>query len=369
MICPRCHTWLSQVKRPQGLVYQCASCRGFAVSIPVLRKLVPQGIIRDLWNRAQEKQSRSGAECPVCRRKMADVAVGGMEKAPIIDVCIRCQFVWFDRRELEQLPPVIVKQPDRETLPLEVREKLAVLELERLKRREQLATAGDQYPEEWWQWIPGLLGLPVELDAPAVRSVPWLTWSITAAMVVTFLLTFNHLETILDVLGLKPAEFMRLGGLTLITSFFLHGSVWHLLGNGYFLLIFGDQVEDDLGQWRFAALLALAALAGDILHILGDPRSTVPCIGASGGISGIIAFYALRFPSARLGIMLRYFLIFRWIQFPAWAGFVAWLVLQIILAIEQVQGVTNVSALAHLGGCLVCVGAWGLWQSGLLKAG
>lgn len=133
--------------------------------------------------------------------------------------------------------------------------------------------------------------------------------------------------------------------------------------------LWGPKVEDDLGQWRFAALLALAALAGDILHILGDPRSTVPCIGASGGISGIIAFYALRFPSARLGIMLRYFLIFRWIQFPAWAGFVAWLVLQIILAIEQVQGVTNVSALAHLGGCLVGVGAWGLWQSGLLKAG
>ncbi len=369
MICPRCQSRLTQLKRPQGLVYQCASCRGFAVSVPVLRKLVPQSIIRDLWSRAHKTQPRAGAECPVCRRRMADVAVAGIEKPLVLDVCTRCQFVWFDRQELEQLPPPIAKPPTGEDLPPEAREKLALLELERLKKREQLATADDQYPEDWWQWIPGILGLPVELDAPAVRGVPWLTWSATATMVVTFLLTFSHLETIVDMLGLKPADFMRLGGLTLITSFFLHGSFWHLLGNGYFLLVFGDQVEDDLGRWRFAALLGLAALVGDIFHILGDPRSTIPCIGASGGISGIIAFYALRFPSARLGIMFRYFLFFRWIQFPAWAGFFAWLVLQMVLAIEQIQGVTNVSALAHLGGCLVGVAAWVLWQSGFLKAG
>jgi membrane associated rhomboid family serine protease len=121
-----------------------------------------------------------------------------------------------------------------------------------------------------------------------------------AGMVLTFIFTLSNLHQIVMQFGLVPAELWRDGGITLITSFFLHGDLFHLIGNAYFLLIFGDNVEDQLGRWRYALVVLLAALAGDLLHVAADPRDTVPCIGASGGISGVIVFYALKFPQARL---------------------------------------------------------------------
>jgi hypothetical protein len=78
----------------------------------------------------------------------------------------------------------------------------------------------------------------------------------------------------------------------------------HLAGNLYFLLVFGSNVEDCLGKWRFFALILLATLAGDVLHVLAQPSSIVSCIGASGGISGLIAYYVLKFPHARLDFLV-----------------------------------------------------------------
>ena len=81
-----------------------------------------------------------------------------------------------------------------------------------------------------------------------------------------------------------------------MTSFFIHGSLLHLVGNVYFLMVFGDNVENDIGRWRYAALLLAATLAGGFLHIALDVRPLIPCVGASGGIAGVLTYYALRFP-------------------------------------------------------------------------
>jgi membrane associated rhomboid family serine protease len=88
--------------------------------------------------------------------------------------------------------------------------------------------------------------------------------------------------------------------LTFVTSFFLHAGIIHLAGNMYFLLAFGHAVENFLRPLRYLALIALAAFIGDLAHIALDPRSQTPCIGASGGIAGVITFYALNFPRMRL---------------------------------------------------------------------
>ena len=119
-----------------------------------------------------------------------------------------------------------------------------------------------------------------------------------------------------------------------------------------------------MGRWRYALLIAAAALVGDLCHILGDPRSMVPCIGASGGISGVIAFYALRYPRARLGFLWRIWCWFHWVYMPAWAAMVLWLLLQGVLVIGQLMGTAHVSALAHLGGFAVGLAAWLLWRAG-----
>src|SRR5438477_12429303 len=113
-----------------------------------------------------------------------------------------------------------------------------------------------------------------------------------------------------------------------------------------------------LGPLRYIALIALAAFVGDLLHIASAPASTIPCIGASGGIAGLITFYALAFPQAKIGFLWRYFYYFRWIRLPAWFVFVLWILFQIIGAYEQKIGISSVSSFAHLGGAAVGVAAW-----------
>jgi membrane associated rhomboid family serine protease len=109
-------------------------------------------------------------------------------------------------------------------------------------------------------------------------------------------------------------------------------------------------------------LLAASSVVGTIAHALFDPRSGTPCIGASGGISGVIAFYAAQYPHARLGIIFRYLFMIRWLRLPAWAALLAWLLMQCLLAYMQVLGVGRVSAMAHLGGAAAGFAAWAIWR-------
>ena len=98
------------------------------------------------------------------------------------------------------------------------------------------------------------------------------------------------------------------------------------------------------------------------LHIVTDPQSEIPCVGASGGISGVIVYYALQFPKARLGLLIRYLFVFKWLYFPAYFGLIFWVALQGFGAYLQIQGLSNESALAHLGGAGVGVIAWFIWK-------
>jgi membrane associated rhomboid family serine protease len=101
---------------------------------------------------------------------------------------------------------------------------------------------------------------------------------------------------------------------------------------------------------------------GALVHLLFDPESSRPCIGASGGISGVIMFYALQYPQARLGLNVWIRWMPRWIEIPAWGAMALWLGLQILILIQQRMGTSNVAATAHLGGALAGFLAWILWR-------
>src|SRR5205823_1077737 len=107
----------------------------------------------------------------------------------------------------------------------------------------------------------------------------------------------------------------------------------------------------------------LAAIVGDLVHIALDPRSQTPCIGASGGIAGVITFYALNFPQMRLAFLMRWgFVWFHWIRLPVWFVFVLWILFQLIGTLEQKAGMSSVSSAAHLGGAAVGILAWLVWR-------
>lgn len=362
MFCPRCEVRLERVKSPHGILFHCPKCDGRAAGISVLRRTGSKTALRRLWLLAREQRAATGAACPACRRSMAEVELPPIgASGPLkLDVCARCRYVWFDPRELDQFPPL---EPKAEhPVPQKGRELLAMYHVRRVAEEAKKAEREGYYPDELWQSIPAALGMPVEQNAPGLSRLPWLTYGLAAALAAAFALTFANLMKIIPEYGLVPADVWRRGGLTFITSFFLHAGLLHLIGNVYFLLIFGDNVEDDLGWWRYVLLLAAAALVGDLAHILGDPRSSIPCIGASGGISGVITYYALRFPHTRIGFFIGYFFFFRWASVPAWAALVLWFAMQLAFVYHQRMGIGDVAGLAHLGGAAVGLAAWGLWR-------
>lgn len=287
---------------------------------------------------------------------MVEVATSSNGTGVKLDVCRACYFVWFDPTEFERLPQLQQPAPEPE-LPEKAREALAIAKAQAIAQQAQ-PTPGEEAPDEFWKYLPAILGMPVEYDQPSFGQIPWMTWAITAFIVAFSIRAFSNLEQTVLNYGLIPAQAWRHGGLTFLTSFLLHGGYFHLIGNMYFLLVFGDNVEDYIGKWRFLLLILLAALVGDVAHITWDPRPEIPVIGASGGISGIIVFYALKYPRAKLGYLFRVMVYFRWIRMPAYVMLIFWVVTQLLGAAQQIAGATNVSSLAHLGGAAVGFAFW-----------
>ena len=138
----------------------------------------------------------------------------------------------------------------------------------------------------------------------------------------------------------------NVGAPALVTSIFLHGGWGHLVGNLWFLWVFGNNIEDSMGHLRFLAFYLVTGLAAAGAQIALDPASAVPMVGASGAISGIMGAYIVLYPRARIDT-----LIFFWIvQMPAWVMLSYWLVLQLsgVFAVPGAGG--GVAFGAHLGG-------------------
>jgi len=363
LTCPRCNVPLKEVHTSGGVFYACDGCGGRAVTIELLRNRFTPESINPLWLHAMRGEGRLGLPCPSCRQPMIGVALS--DRAEInVDVCQHCHFIWFDTHEVDTLVP---RQPEpapvAPELPQKAREMLAMVEVERLSKQAEGSDLDSAPPEELWKQIAACFGLPVEFDEPEEQREPWTTWLLSAAIICASLVAFPHLREVVQRFGLIPAQATRLYGLTFVTSFFLHAGIIHLAGNMYFLLAFGRAVENFLRPLRYVVVIALAAIVGDLAHIALDPRSQTPCIGASGGIAGVITFYALNFPQMRLAFLMRWgFVWFHWIRLPAWFVFVLWILFQLIGTLEQKAGMSSVSSAAHLGGAAVGVLAWVVWR-------
>ena len=133
--------------------------------------------------------------------------------------------------------------------------------------------------------------------------------------------------------------------LTLITYMFLHGSIWHLIGNMLFLWVFGDNVEDALGHVRYLAFYLLCGIAGGLLFFAVAPHSTAPLIGASAAIAGVVAAYLMLNPRVHLWVLL--FDVVP-LQVPAYLAIGGWIVMNFVLAFKHAD--PSVAWWAHIGG-------------------
>ncbi|MBI3006244.1 MAG: rhomboid family intramembrane serine protease [Ignavibacteriales bacterium] len=142
--------------------------------------------------------------------------------------------------------------------------------------------------------------------------------------------------------------------LSLFSSMFLHGGFLHLGGNMLYLWIFGDNVEDKLGHGRFLLFYLLSGLIASAVHIVVDPLSTIPTVGASGAISGVLAAYLLMFPKARVVTVIPIFYFLQVTELPALVVLGMWFVLQFFNGFVslgyETAGMGGVAWWAHIGG-------------------
>ena len=340
-----------------GLFWVCPSCQGRAMTLTVVQKVIPRQVVNSLWQKARANRHSDGKTCPACKRWMTEVTILYGERTDYLDVCTGCHVVWFDPREFESLPKIASATSKTRQITEKEREALALAHLEEVKNVQIDQEAQETSPDAWWEVIVAYMGIPVEYNYTPLKHRPIATWLLAGVIAIVSFVTFRNLESVVTNWGLIPAEFSRHFGLTFVTSFFLHGGLIHLLGNLYYLVIFGDNSEDVLGKGRYLLLVAVAAIVGGVAHIISDPDSTIPCVGASGGISGVLAYYCLRFPKASVGIVV----FFHWVRLPVGAMLALWVVLQIIAAMQQSVGIGNVAVFAHLGGAAVGVLFW-LWD-------
>ena len=207
--------------------------------------------------------------------------------------------------------------------------------------------------------------LPLFDDNPT-RRPPLLCWCIIAICVCVFLwqqsLPYGLAQTPIYQLGFIPGRFFGYGELppqlavvpswvTIGTSMFLHGGWMHLGSNMLYLWIFGDNIEDSMGRVRFILFYALCGIAAAMAQASIDPTSSIPMIGASGGIAGILGAYLILHPKAAIRTFFFILIIVRFINIPAWIVLGVWIGGQFFAvpqALESEGG--GVAYFAHIGG-------------------
>jgi membrane associated rhomboid family serine protease len=140
--------------------------------------------------------------------------------------------------------------------------------------------------------------------------------------------------------------------LTALTSMFLHGGWMHLIGNMWFLYIFGDNVEDAMGRGRFLLFYLLCGLAAAAAQVALTPDSRVPMVGASGAIAGVLAGYVRLFPRARILTLVPIFIFIQFVELPAVVFIFIWFGYQVLLSVMSLgtHASGGVALFAHVGG-------------------
>ena len=195
--------------------------------------------------------------------------------------------------------------------------------------------------------------LPIGDDNSQRRLIPLVTWALVAVNLVVFLLELAGGDFFVYAWSFIPARFVGdpFGNfITLFTSMFLHGGWMHLVGNMLYLLIFGDNVEDRFGHFKFLVFYMVCGLLAMIAQFLVAPYVDVPNLGASGAIAGVLGAYLVLFPARRVRVLLAAWIV----HLPAILVIGAWIFIQVISGMGTLSTVGSsgggVAYMAHIGG-------------------
>lgn len=206
----------------------------------------------------------------------------------------------------------------------------------------QLSTGLEQSVEEYGS-IPYFVTHPRMEKVIAQKPVPYRTlWG---------KVRLGMQEVVVD----RP----RSGALgSLLTSMFLHGGVFHIIFNMLFLWIFGDNIEDRFGHFKFIIFYLVCGLGAALTHVVFHPGGVTPMVGASGAISGVMGAYLLLFPRARVLTLVPIFFFLHFIELPAFIFIGVWFLFQLLSLGSQ----TSIAFLAHIGGFIIGLALTGIFS-------
>jgi membrane associated rhomboid family serine protease len=210
---------------------------------------------------------------------------------------------------------------------------------------------------------------PLGDDNSQRRSFPVVTLALIALNVLVFLVELNAGQAFIQQwafiprrFAAEPAEQVH----TIFTSMFMHGGWLHLFGNMLYLWIFGDNIEDEFGHFKFLAFYLLCGIAATLAQYYVSTRSGVPNVGASGAIAGVLAAYLLMFPGARVNVLVYN----QVVAMPAMIVLGLWIVLQLVSSVGSIASTSQtadqggVAYMAHVGGFVAGLALTFLFRGG-----
>ena len=203
-------------------------------------------------------------------------------------------------------------------------------------------------------------------DLNPSSTTPFVNYGLIIANVAVFLfetsLGRTGLNELIAALGLIPARVIAdiahhradvVTFLPIVSSMFLHGGWLHLLGNMLFLWIFGDNVEDQFGHFRYLVFYFLAGVGAASLQVYMNPASAMPMVGASGAIAGVLGAYILMFPTAKVVTLVPIFFFFQILDLPAYLFLGLWFLMQAVSGLFSLRIAADAGGVAwwaHVGG-------------------
>lgn len=213
---------------------------------------------------------------------------------------------------------------------------------------------------------------PINDDAPRTNGKPFINYGLIAINIIVFIyeiiITSNFSNNLVKFhlfsnYGAVPDLILSGQNLvSLFTSMFMHGSIAHLIGNMFFLYVFGDNLEGRFGHYKYLLIYLIWGIIASIAHsiyAINTGGGNIPAIGASGAISGVLAAYLIFFPHAKIHTIIFAFFITA-VRIPALAFIPFWFIMQLIFALIGQSG--GVAYIAHVGGFLAGIGVAYFWK-------
>jgi membrane associated rhomboid family serine protease len=190
------------------------------------------------------------------------------------------------------------------------------------------------------------------------RTTPYVTIALVAINALAWFYEISMpertLQSFLSTYGVVPARFEAS---TLFTSMFLHGSWMHVIGNMWYLWIFGDNVEDRVGHGRFVVFYLLCGIGAALAHVAAESTSLLPTIGASGAIAGVMGAYFVLYPRSRVLTLIPLIIIWEIVEIPAIFLLGFWFVMQLFsagaVAVTANTAGGGVAFVAHIAGFII----------------